>query len=132
MGLLQRQERVALRLELTESFRPISEVAPRDTLLGTQSGLMNIGMRRAGRDPTEIQSLQAEGIRRPKDRANIIHTPQVIQHEQDRELLTLVVVLLCETYHLGDFELLHQYKDTVRTTTLYLSSPIFTTPRDTK
>ena len=63
VGLLDREDLIALRLQLINSFQSRWIIVPGDAVLSPKGGLVDLCMRRRGGDATETDSLNEKGIR---------------------------------------------------------------------
>lgn len=69
----------------------IRVMLPSDSIFGTKSSLRDGALRRPSRDSAKIESRAARRIHRAKERPDIVHTPNIVEKNRDRQLDNPVV-----------------------------------------
>ena len=100
VGLLDREDLIALRLQLINSFQSRWIIVPGDAVLSPKGGLVDLCMRRRGGDATETDSLNEKGIRGTENTAHVVHGADIVKNDHQWQFLSLTELLYREPLHL--------------------------------
>ena len=101
MGLLDGIDRVALLLQVMHGIEGFLVIGPIDGFFGTESGLMDLLIRRTATDTAEHDPFDTHGIGGAEDSAYVMLAADVIEDDHQRQFFCLLVLLDVHTSHLG-------------------------------
>ena len=101
MCLLDGINRITFVLQRLHGIQRLFIIRPLDTLFGTQRGLMDLCIRRTATDTAEHDAFDTHRIRRPEYRTHIMLAAHIIQHNYQRQLIRLTVLVDIHATHLS-------------------------------
>lgn len=107
MHLLDRADAVAGGAQLGDGIQHCGVVRPRHGVLGTQGGLVNLGLGRNGGDAAQADALDQEGIGCAKHATHVHLAAHVVEHHGDGQLCKVAILLGIDTMQLEHGFLLH-------------------------
>lgn len=100
VGLFDGEDLIALRLQGIDSLKSRRVIMPGDAVFCPQGGLVDLCAGRRGRNATEIDSLNTEGIASAENATHVVHRSHIVKNDHQRQFLGLTELFYREALHL--------------------------------